>query len=59
MIAMNALLPPLPPLSREDAEALARRRRGRNWLLFAVLVGLCGLFYAITMVKIGNGTLKF
>jgi hypothetical protein len=38
---------------------VASRRRGRNWALLAVLFALCGLFYAITLVKIGQGTLKF
>lgn len=45
-------------LSRSDSEALAKRRRARNWVMFAVLIGLVGLFYAITMVKLGNGTLR-
>ena len=44
-----AELPPRPT----DAEALElrRRRRGRNWAIIAVLFGLAGLFYAITIVK--------
>ena len=49
----------LTPLSREDSARVARRRRGRNWAMLAALVGLCGLFYAITLVKIGQGTLRF
>ena len=28
-----------------------RRRRARNWALLIVLLGLCALFYAITIVK--------
>jgi hypothetical protein len=28
-----------------------RRRRVRNWAMLAVLVALCALFYAITIVK--------
>ena len=28
-----------------------RRRRARNWAMLAVLVVLCALFYAITIVK--------
>jgi vacuolar-type H+-ATPase subunit I/STV1 len=47
------------PLSRADSDVLARRRRGRNWMLLAVLIGVIALFYAITLVKIGQGTLKF
>lgn len=49
----------LAPMSRADSARVASRRRGRNWALLAVLFALCGLFYAITLVKIGQGTLKF
>ena len=28
-----------------------RRRRVRNWAMLVVLVALCALFYAITIVK--------
>jgi hypothetical protein len=49
----------LSPLSRADSVKVARRRRGRNWALLGVLIALVGLFYAITLVKIGQGTLKF
>jgi hypothetical protein len=31
-----------------------RRRRGRNWAILIVLLGLCGLFYAITIVKMAH-----
>jgi len=36
---------------RPDA---ARRRRGRNWAILIVLFALCGLFYAITIVKMAR-----
>lgn len=49
---------PLDHLSRGESEALARRRRARNWVMFAVLAGVCALFYAIAVVKLGNGTLR-
>lgn len=49
----------LPPLSRAESRDVARRRRGRNWLMFATLIALVGLFYAITLVKISQGTMKF
>ncbi|MCX7384055.1 MAG: hypothetical protein NT133_22145 [Alphaproteobacteria bacterium] len=49
----------LPPLSRAESQAIGRRRRGRNWLMLAALIALVGLFFAITMVKISQGTLKF
>ena len=49
----------LSPLSRADSAKVARRRRGRNWAMFAALIALCGLFYAITLVKIGQGTMTF
>ncbi len=41
------------PLSTAGDDA-ARRRRGRNWAILIVLFGLCGLFYAITIVKMAH-----
>jgi hypothetical protein len=43
-----------PPLSRLESEALARRRRGRNLAMLAVLLGVAVLFYAIAMVKMAK-----
>lgn len=42
--------PEITPL-RDEA---ARRRRGRNWAIMIVLLGLCGLFYAVTIVKMAH-----
>ena len=39
---------PLAPPVRDE---VARRRRGRNLAVLIVLVALCLLFYAITIVK--------
>jgi hypothetical protein len=39
--------------TRADADA-ARRRRGRSWAILIVLLGLCALFYAITIVKMAH-----
>jgi hypothetical protein len=44
-------LPRLPPMSREDSDALARRRRGRNLAMLVVLLAVAALFYAIAVVK--------
>lgn len=44
--------PDLAPLSRADSDALARRRRGRNWALLLALLAIVGLFYAISIVKL-------
>jgi hypothetical protein len=41
---------PLAPSSNEAA----RRRRGRSWAILIVLLGLCALFYAITIVKMAH-----
>lgn len=41
-------------LSREDSEALARRRRARNRALLLVLLGLVALFYALTMSRLSE-----
>jgi hypothetical protein len=37
----------------KNADA-ARRRRGRSWAILIVLLALCGLFYAITIVKMAH-----
>jgi hypothetical protein len=37
------------PVSMED---FLKRRKARNWAILAVLVGLCVLFYAITIVRL-------
>ena len=49
---------PTDHLSRADSDALGKRRKARNWVMLVVLVGIAGLFYAIAVVKLGNGTLK-
>jgi hypothetical protein len=41
--------PPRP--TPNEADEMRRRRRGRNWAILAVLIGLAVLFYAITIVK--------
>jgi hypothetical protein len=41
------------PVTQPSADA-ARRRRGRNWAILVVLLGLCALFYAITIVKMAH-----
>ena len=46
-----------PPLTSEEAAALRRRQRAKNWALLLVLVFLAGLFYAISVVRM-NVTLQ-
>jgi hypothetical protein len=41
--------PPRP--TPTEADALRRRRRGRNWAIMLALFALAALFYAITIVK--------
>ncbi len=48
---MNAV-PPLPPLTRLESQALGRRRRGRNIAVLVALVAVAVLFYAIAIVKL-------
>jgi hypothetical protein len=48
-----------PPPQPTDAEDFKRRRRGRNWAVLLALFAIGGLFYAITLVKISQGTLAF
>jgi len=44
----------MPPEETAEAKRL-RKRRARNWALFAVLGGFAALIYAITIVKISLG----
>ena len=44
----------LPPETDLDLVALRARQRSRNRALGLVLVALAGLFFAITIVKIGG-----
>jgi len=48
---------PLSPTRgpRTDAEEFVRRRRGRNVAMLIVLLALCALFYAISIVKMAKG----
>jgi len=39
------------PLTPQET---ARRRRARNWALFAVLASLVALFYVMTIVRMGG-----
>ncbi|CAH2600634.1 protein of unknown function [Rhodovastum atsumiense] len=41
-------------LSRAESDELQRRRRGRNVALMLVLLGVCGLFYLITLAKLAG-----
>lgn len=41
------------PIGPSDSQA-ARRRKGRSWAILIVLLGLCALFYAITIVKMAH-----
>jgi len=51
---------PVPPprspetLSRSESQEMARRRRGRNWAMLIVLIGLALLFYGISIVKMAG-----
>jgi hypothetical protein len=42
-------------LTRAQSEEVARRRRGRNIAMLIVLLALCLLFYAISIVKMTKG----
>jgi hypothetical protein len=37
-----------------QAEEMVRSRRGRNIAMLVVLLALCALFFAITVVKMGS-----
>ena len=41
-----------PLITSKDQDAV--RRRSRSWAIMAVLIGLCVLFYAITIVKMAH-----
>lgn len=38
----------------QPATEMNRRRRGRSRAILVVLIGLCALFYAITIVKMAH-----
>ncbi|MFZ6761753.1 hypothetical protein [Roseomonas sp. KE0001] len=38
-------------MTEEEKQAFIRRRRGRNWAILAVLLGLVALFYFIAMAR--------
>jgi len=40
-----------PPPGIQPFTEVSPRRRGRSWALLLVLLGVCALFYAITIVK--------
>lgn len=42
-------------MTPEEKAAFIRRRRGRNWLMLGVLVGLVALFYLIAMARLTRG----
>ncbi len=44
----------IQPLLTSSTPDAARRRRGRSWAILIVLLGLCALFYAITIVKMAH-----
>jgi hypothetical protein len=43
-----------PTEAPPDDDDLRRRRRGRNIAMLVALLAMCGLFYAITLVKLGK-----
>jgi hypothetical protein len=49
------MTPEFPHLSRQQSEAIGRRRRVRNIALFVALLALAALFYAISIVKMTQG----
>ena len=44
-------------VKQEDEHELHKRRRGRNIALGGVLLGFVVLVFAVTMVKLTNGTM--
>lgn len=45
---------PPPALSRAESDAIAKRRRGRNLALLAVLLAVVVLFYLMAIVKMSH-----
>lgn len=33
-----------------------RRQKHKNWMLFAILLGFSAIFFALTIIKIGQNT---
>jgi len=42
------------PAASEPGLEISWRRRGRSWAILLVLLALCALFYAITIVKMAH-----
>jgi hypothetical protein len=42
-------------MTPEERAEFERRRRGRNWAILAVLIGLVVLFYFISTAKLMRG----
>jgi hypothetical protein len=38
----------------DQQEEIARRRKQRNWVVAGLLIGMCALFYFITLARIGG-----
>ncbi len=49
------MVPEIPHLTREQSDALGRRRRVRNIALLVALLAFAALFYAISIVKMTKG----
>lgn len=45
------MIEPPPPLSKAQSAEFARRRRGRNYALLAVLLAVALLFYLISVAR--------
>lgn len=39
-------------MTPDEKSLFERRRRGRNWAILVALLGLCALFYMISMVRL-------
>ena len=42
-------------MTPEERTAFEKRRRARNWAILLTLVGLCVLFYFISMARLLRG----
>ena len=40
----------------KTATEMQQMRKGRNWVLLAIIAGLVALFYLLTLIKVGGAS---
>ena len=51
---MMAMARPDPRAERPDSAEIYRRQRGKNWLVFGLLLGFVVLVFLLSLVRMGG-----